>query len=375
MTASAGCGLRSASLSSAAAKASKKNKVLTTRTRAASFRERRATFIPASTTNPDMTYVVQLLAAASPRFTALMTPQVNRTAAIKTRTASIFRVLMCRSRPTLCEPTDSPQPSFAHGWRHPSHHTLVGQPVTEKRLPVSARPGGTVFDHASLANRKESRTTDSHRWLTQQGGSGLRHKTGVVVHGFAVPCRPGLQGCPLSEPALQLDLRRHLRRGHDPTAQAGIETFGFANKESYRASVCRLSRTLVGEEAAAFKLVRIADPERSSPGRHMPDGQTRQRRRKAMPELEQDSRSGKSFFVGFVWFVVTSLSLVPAKGEARGLAVCVCVHLWPIWSLRQPRLRRWPTAALVVSCGSWFKETLSDRPTGASGHEAARRTG
>ena len=48
----------------------------------------------------------------------------------------------------------------------------------------------------------------------------------------------GIQGCPSPEPALQTSLRRRLRLGHDPTAQAGIATSGFASlKERYGASV------------------------------------------------------------------------------------------------------------------------------------------
>ena len=58
----------------------------------------------------------------------------------------------------------------------------------------------------------------------------------------------------------------------------------------------RTSRTPVGEEGPAFKLVCKAGPERSSPGRRMPDGQTRQRLRTAVLELEQDSNHGDSHF-------------------------------------------------------------------------------
>jgi hypothetical protein len=43
---------------------------------------------------------------------------------------------------------------------------------------------------------------------------------------------------------------------------------------------------------------------RSSPGRRMPDGWTRQRPRTAVSKLQQVSRYGDSPFVGFVWFVV-----------------------------------------------------------------------
>ena len=60
---------------------------------------------------------------------------------------------------------------------------------------------------------------------------------------------------------------------------------------------------------------------RSSTGRRMPDGWTRLRPRTAVLEWEQDYRCGASPFVGFVWFVVTLLSLVPAEGKARGRAV------------------------------------------------------
>jgi hypothetical protein len=60
---------------------------------------------------------------------------------------------------------------------------------------------------------------------------------------------------------------------------------------------------------------------RSSTGRHMPDGWTRQRPRTAMLEWERNHPYGDSTFVGFVWFVVTLLSLVPAEGAARGRAV------------------------------------------------------
>ena len=60
----------------------------------------------------------------------------------------------------------------------------------------------------------------------------------------------------------------------------------------------------------------------------MPDGQTRQRRRTAAQGVEEDSRRGESIFVGFVWFVVTLFSLVPAKGATRGRAVCIGVHQW-----------------------------------------------
>ena len=58
-----------------------------------------------------------------------------------------------------------------------------------------------------------------------------------------------------------------------------------------------------------------------SPGRRMPDGWTRQRLRTAVSRLQQDYRYGDSPFVGFVWFVVTLLSLVPAEGAPRGPAV------------------------------------------------------
>ena len=64
----------------------------------------------------------------------------------------------------------------------------------------------------------------------------------------------------------------------------------------------------MGEEGPAFKLVCKAGPERSSPGRRMPDGQTRQHLSTAVPEPERDFSHGDSFFVGFVWFVVTLLS-------------------------------------------------------------------
>jgi|GEM_PF-3635337 len=45
--------------------------------------------------------------------------------------------------------------------------------------------------------------------------------------------------------------------------------------------------------------------------------------RAAVPKSREDSRCGDSTFVGFVWFVVTILSLVPAEGAARSRAVCI----------------------------------------------------
>ena len=50
------------------------------------------------------------------------------------------------------------------------------------------------------------------------------------IHGFAVPWRPGLQGCRSPEPALQASLRRRLRLGHDPTAQTGLWHLALAPK-------------------------------------------------------------------------------------------------------------------------------------------------
>ena len=44
---------------------------------------------------------------------------------------------------------------------------------------------------------------------------------------------------------------------------------------------------------------------RSSLGRRMHDGQTRQRRCTAVPELEGNSSDGDSLFVDLVWLVVT----------------------------------------------------------------------
>ena len=61
---------------------------------------------------------------------------------------------------------------------------------------------------------------------------------------------------------------------------------------------------------------------RSSPGRRMPDGWTRQRPRTAMPESREDSRYGDSPFVGFVWFVVTILSSGSGRGRSPRRVCC-----------------------------------------------------
>jgi hypothetical protein len=116
------------------------------------------------------------------------------------------------------------------------------------------------------------------------------------------------QGCPSPEPALQASLRRRLKLGHGPTAQpnAASEVRQAASDGGpARTLRRRASRTPVGKQGSVEQACLQNRDLRSSPGRRMPDGWTRQRPRTAMLEWEQDYRCGVSPFVGFVWFVVT----------------------------------------------------------------------
>ena len=79
-------------------------------------------------------------------------------------------------------------------------------PHAECRLEEFAQENKILTSSNTNAGA-ESRRLD-HSWVRR------------LIHGFAVPWELRPQGWPLSEPALQASLRRHLRLGHDRTAKA-----------------------------------------------------------------------------------------------------------------------------------------------------------
>jgi hypothetical protein len=85
-------------------------------------------------------------------------------------------------------------------------------------------------------------------------------------------------------------------------------------------AVCRPSRTLVSERGSVEQAGLQNGDLRSSPGRRMPDGWTRQRPRTAAWRLLQDYHHGAS---PFVWFVVRNSLSTPNRLRKAGLLTFV----------------------------------------------------